>query len=281
MHRWILRGLLLGAGLSSATADSIIVIEHSQTGLAIAADSRQVDERTGALSDNACKLLALGAKLVFAAAGQSVPVPEGSPVFGAEVQWTYDEARIAFERLQSQSASNPVEAVAKVWKESIQKVLEETFSKYPDSFVQMPQGGYLLKGVFAGLDAKGEISLMQVSVKPKRPPTIEMRIERIIPGERLAHLALGRTEIVTEFSDLRTERARVEAAQRERELATLDPVARVSRGATRLVDLTIGFLQPERIPDQASVGGKIDSMELRRRGEIRWLQRSDACMNGK
>jgi len=119
---------------------------------------------------------------------------------------------------------------------------------------------------------------MKVSVKPKRPPTIEVLIERIIPSQRPAHLALGRTEIVAEFTDLRTERARAEAAQRERELANLDPVARVSSGATRLVDHTIGFLQPERLADQASVGGMIDLLELGRSGEIRWLQRQDSII---
>ena len=267
--------MILGAVLQLQATESIIVIMHAEDGLVVAADSRQIDEETGATSDTACKILPLGDKMIFAAVGQELPVPEGSD--GRGLEWIYSEARLAFKQVQSQKArdpdANPVEDVALAWKDAIQAVLEETFFKHPDSFVQMPRNGYLLRGVFGGLDPKGDVSLLEVSVKPKHAPKFEVLTGHIASGPQLAHVALGNTDILDEFTRARTDRARTEAAQQERELANLDSAERAARTATRLVDLTIGLLSA----DHAALGGAIDLLELRRNGEIHWRQRKDIC----
>src|SRR5690242_10177689 len=174
MRRLALLLLLILFGAGGAMADAVIVVVYNKNGLAVAAESREADGETGGMSDSACKILPLGNEMFFAAAAHSLPAPEGSGVGDKEAAWIYSEARVAFHQWQTQGSKDEnqtsVEAVAQNWKEAIQEVLEETFATQPDSFVQMPRDGYLLRGVFGGIEANGEISLMVVSVKPRKAP---------------------------------------------------------------------------------------------------------------
>jgi len=273
MRRFVILLLLLGFSLATAPADTIIVVVYDKNGLAVAADSWEKNEQSTGL---ACKILPLGENMFFAAATQSLPAPEGSGDPGKEAAWIYSEAQVAFNQSRlpvgNDSEEDPVEAVAQRWKQAIQEVLEETFAAQPESFVQMPRDGYLLRGVFGGVQQSGEIALVVVSVRPKKAPRFEVVLEHLAPGSNLGYLALGKSEVAREFLEMQTERARMEAAQQESELGRSDANPLAMRAA-RLVDLTIG-LQP---PEQSTVSGPIDILQLRHNGEIEWLQRKETC----
>jgi hypothetical protein len=268
---------LIGFSLAIARADTIVVVVYDKNGLAVAADSWGKNEQTGSVSDHACKILPLGESMFFAAATHDLPAPEGS---GSTVQgatWIYTEAQVAFNQLRLKSGEDSdgvsVEAVAQHWKQAIQEVLEETFATQPESFVQMPRDGYLLRGVFGGVDPTGGISLVVVSVKPKKAPAFEVMLEHLTPGSKLDYLALGRSEVVREFLERQTERARNEASQQQSELAQLDAGTQMARRAARLVDLTIG-MQPPELP---TVAGPIDILQLRPDSKLNWVQQKESC----
>jgi hypothetical protein len=277
MRRLFLLFSLILSGISNAMADAVIVVVYDKNGLAVAAESRQGDGEASGTSDRACKILPLGDKMFFAAAAHSLPAPEGGAAAGSESAWIYGEAQVAFHQWQTQGGKvedqTSVEAVAENWKRAIQEVLEDTFTAQPESFVQMPRDGYLLRGVFGGLDENGDIALIVVSVKPQKPPSFEVFLEHLTPGSKLDYVVLGKSDIAREFLELQTARARSEAAQQESELASVDADAQLARRAARLVDLTIG-MQP---PDQSTIGGPIDILQMRAGGQIDWLQRKESC----
>jgi len=278
MRHWFFVLSLIFFNIGDAIADAVIVVVYNRNGLAVAADSREPDAGTGGTSDHACKILPLGNNMFFAAAAHSLPAPEGSGGAGKEAAWIYGEAQVAFRQWQTQGSKledqTAVEAVAENWKRAIQEVLEETFAAQPESFVQMPRDGYLLRGVFGGLDETGQLTLVVVSVKPQKAPSFEVLLEHLTPGAKLDYVVLGKTDVVREFLEMQTERARMEAAQQEREVSSLDPDAQLARRAARLVDLTIG-MQPT---EQSIIGGPIDILQMRAKGQLGWLQRKESCI---
>ena len=276
MRNWFFVLSIIFFNVGDAMADAIIVVVYNRTGLAVAADSREPDAGTGA-ADRACKILPLSDNMFFAAAGHSLPAPEGSGGVGKEAAWIYGEAQVAFRQWQTLGSKvedkTAVEAVAENWKRAIQEVLEETFEAQPESFVQMPRDGYLLRGVFGGFDEAGEIALVVVSVRPQKAPNFEVLLEHLTPGSKLDYVVLGKTDVVREFLEMQTARARTEAAQQESELANLDGGVQLARRAARLVDLAIG-MQPA---EQATIGGPIDILEMGAGDQITWVQRKESC----
>jgi len=110
-----------------------------------------------------------------------------------------------------------------------------------------------------------QVMLIQIGIEDGR---IKIITPHRISPEVCPPCVPGRSEIVTEFLGLTTERARVEAERLAHETNGLSNDEREARWMIRLVDLTIKLL-----PDTVDVGGPIDALELRTGEPLRWIQR--------
>jgi hypothetical protein len=114
-----------------------------------------------------------------------------------------------------------------------------------------------------------QVILIQIGIEDDK---VQMITLRRIGSEVCQPCALGRSEIVTEFVGLTTERARTETERLARETSGLSDDEREIRRIIRLVDLTIRLLL-----DTDDVGGPIDALELRAGEPLRWIQRKSKC----
>ncbi len=249
----------------------------------MAADSRAKPE-DGGYVDSYCKITALSDKLIFSVTGfarvHSDAIPEDLRFDSIEV------ARKAFAQFTSNSElwwedDTTVQRIASIWANamSVHLIRAAPFQLHHLVSRMAKRRDAFVRGIFVGLDQNGKIVVSVGIVQYwKQQPGARMHpparpiVETLIATDKLVINAFGRTEIVREILDGSTERARIEGEQMNFLQSSLPPEQFDRMKIIRLVDLTIAFH-----PARSSVGGFIDAVELKRGGQIEWIQRKPHC----
>ena len=276
MKKAILLGLAiltvrLGAS-AQVQSGSVVAITSSKDEIVIAADSRRLigDSYT----DSACKIAALGNKLIFAAVGDTGFGPSGAIEWDAQTV-----ARNEFARLETEhTAHDWTLDLAKAWGNAAKTKVQELLTKYgKDVFDQKS----IMGAVFAGIDKNGEVSLVGSAVDYQATEQggllATSRFYPIAPGKILV---LGENEIADELFNAST----VSGAELRQEAAEDAKDSKNSKDSTVLmaievVKLTIehhsGKINNGRL--EHTVGGPIDAVVLSHSTGIRWIQRKNIC----
>jgi hypothetical protein len=281
--------LLPSQASSQVRSGGIVVMGRSRQGIMLAADSR-VNLGNGKYQDTACRIAALGDKLIFAAAGimsdDSAALPENLR-FDVTM-----EARRAF-LLHSLTPENLpdlgiVGTIASNWGLNISKHLRAAAEASPANLqewlkrIDVSRESSFVVGIFAGIEADGGLSVYLVHVDLAPPTQASAAKESyfltamLVPGKSADSLPLltpfGMTEIVNEINDGKTDRAKHEIDTLHNLQNTLSAETLAIRQAIRMVDLTIAYH-----PQPEFVGGSIDAIELPHSGKVRWVQRKEIC----
>jgi hypothetical protein len=253
---------------------TIAVVLYDVKRLIIAADSRNNFGKGLGASQNdlSCKIAALGKYSVFVASGL-IGYDNAGPRDQLETWRATDEARRVYARLVKKHGEwqdEYIDEFARSWGEVVQSRIADLASFAPLTVHMAAVDGLLTTALTATGHGKNiQVILIQIGNKDGK---IQVTTLHRIGPEVCPPCALGRGEIVTEFVELKTERARIEAQRLSRETIGLSDDEREIRRIIRLVDLTIRLL-----PENTDVGGPIDALELHAGEPLRWIQRKSEC----
>ena len=261
---------------SQAEHGTIAVVYYTPSKIIIAADSRVLlgtDDTDTRHEDNACKVAALGDKIVFVSAGYSGYNRNG-PLDALPTWRVSDEAHQAysdvFAELKNKASKPAVTLVAARWGELIRAHITDLYSIRPKAIADLAVDGLLTSAIFSGTSADGHLIVLLVQLK-LGTNGVEVVGPKEITTETCPPCALGDGSIFLEFFSKTSERARDEAARwaiRKRQLSQTE-FDRL--WIIRFVDLTILLY-----PSPNEVGGFIDALELTPQG-VTWIQRKDNC----
>jgi hypothetical protein len=254
---------------------TIAVVRYRDTRVTIAADSRTNLgwDAAHVVKDDECKLTNLGEYAVFVASGFTGYDNNGPRDRLASWRAT-SEARRVFSELLARDPvwlDSRLDELAMAWGKAVQSKTIE-LAQYNPSAVRRSAVNGLLTTAFVASGRRSIISAAVVQLGIDARGSIELLPIRRITPEVCPPCALGRGEIVTEFLEVKSERARAESQRFARETKGLPETELDKRLVTRLVDLTIRLL-----PDQAEVGGPIDVLQLDAGKGIRWNARKPTC----
>lgn len=256
-----------------AEAGSVLVAVYSADEIAMAADSRVTNVKTGEFRDNYCKLAARDGKALFGTTGL------------VESIGGFDSAAL-FRRVAGALAANPrkgfVEQIATQWADQ----MDENYAKMPanliHAFMSENSGNRALDcSLFAGVGPSGDLSLVRARLfygAGGNPPVVRYKIEVVplasaTPGY-IQIAGCGNIDILKTFTPPKTPAAQAEVQSWKR--FSSDPPAQIAR---RLVSLTIAREGPERFGGReiVPVGGAVDEAETRRGASVKWLSLKRGC----
>jgi hypothetical protein len=270
MHALMWLALIVHPAFAQIQAGSVGVAYLTDEKIALAADSR-VTLGKDPPRDDACKVTALGGKMVLVATGAAGYVSR-SPLIPS---WsTAEEARRAFQSVQ---ARNPdTDGWTGDVAVDLAKHLAGRFSallKWERSSVveAAAENGALAVALLGGRGYNGHPELFQVAVTfGNATPAIAWKVSTVTcPLNDVC--AIGKTDVVTEFAGMTSARARWETASWATDDAETAARDYAVRQAMRLVQLTMKYQQG------TSVGGPIDAAELEPEGRVRWYARKQNC----
>lgn len=242
---------------------TVVVFGYSKEKVIVAADSRVTFGLEGH-DDTQCKVAALGNKVIFATGGVA-GLPDG---------WTpAAEARRAFEAVAPGAWDTG--PIANRWAAGAVKRLKAEAAIRPEQLIKHTENNILLIGVFAAAQQDDKISVnVRMLTYSQEGGSIYIGFDSVVfgPNVEMDIQGFGRTEIVDEFVHPVTPRAKREAEQWARESMRFSPDRRDQLRIIRLVDLTLAYH-----PRSETMHGPIDAVELRRGGQITWIQRKANC----
>ena len=242
---------------------TVIVVSYTKNKIIIAADSLvTIQKPDGRIEKNrhACKISALDKKVVFASAGG----------LGEIDKWSAsEEARLAYKRALLKHNPDFSAQITYEWATAVAPLITTTYLNHKAAMDSMIPTGILGTGIFAGVDDKGELWLTRVEFYVKRSmgDTVEYRPFKINLGECAPVCAVGRTDILREFSGLTSNRAKIEAAKWKPPRGVPADVARV----IHFVDLTVTY------DPTGDVGGPVDAAVIKRNGSVQWFRKKRDC----
>lgn len=256
-----------------AEAGSVLIAVYSADEIAMAADSRVTNVKTGVFSDDYCKLAARGGRALFGTTGL------------VESIGGFDSAAL-FRRVAGELASNPrkgfVEQIAARWADQ----MDQNYAKMPPNLIHAFMGENsgaraLDCSLFAGIDSSGDLSLARARLfygAAGNPADVRYKIEVIplasaTPGY-IQIAGCGNIDVLKSFTPPKTPAAQAEVDSWKR--FTRDPPAQIAR---RLVSLTIAREGKERFGGRevVPVGGAVDEAEARRGDSVKWLSLKRGC----
>lgn len=255
---------------------TIVLIDISQSRVIIAADSRSSPSGR-ILSDHACKITALGKKMLFAESG----IAGSNHTVLKSLNWhASDDAVAAFKRVVSKAPAKDgdlVTAVAAEWEKKMK--VRHTRDERTAGFLDDVPTDVLSDSVFAGLDDRGRIMAREVSFTFDRAeaqkkgfsPVVSKNQPWIVPAEMTLKV-MGHSEVALEFASKSSERALVEAQRWQLEMQSRRNEDYYVSYLKHLIDLEATYA----IPD-AGVGGDVDIATLDSGGTIRWVRRKKDC----
>jgi hypothetical protein len=247
---------------------SIAIIYLSEDKIIMAADSK------GNLPNkppvyNECKVSALGKHMVFLSVNLTAweeSAPGGVPSWNST-----EEAHRAYERLEPISQNEGfVIQLANEWAKAVADDIRTDYRYDPPAIASTAENGVLTDALF-GESRNNRIRLFWERIT-FHPFSLEpIQVETLTEFPQMGFTAAGKRDIFDEFTNLASPRAKREAEEWAKKSLRIRPEDRDLMKAIRLADLTVLYDQ------SGTVGGKIDALELRRGGEVRWKQRKDVC----
>jgi hypothetical protein len=266
---------------------TVIVLSASQEKLVLAADSRGTHLRGGRFAgydDNACKILELNPKLLFAIAGMA----STSPALPADIY--FDAGNVARETATRfrfdatrMETNKTVKEIAEQW--AVEMTLRIKRGVERGNF--RAPGETWLTGIFAGLEPNGETAVAIGYVTYSRPRT-GWTVPPAAPSIRTFEIprpftlieAFGISKVAESYvvRGKVSDKARSEHVQiRQAQLKT--PAQFPESIPARLVALTIKSDDDTRLNffGPKLVGGEIDAAVLFRNAKVKWHHRKLNC----
>jgi hypothetical protein len=277
-----MRSLLLVPMILCWVYPATAQIEHGSVGvvyftkyeISVAADSRgTVKDNSIPPDDTVCKIAALGGNVIFVLTGVT-----RYPRTGSQFLDNAGEARIAYGNVVSRFGTSVghVDSIADEWKRSMVEKLNVIAQFHPADFANaVTPAGRIADVMIGGTDASGGLVLYGISITTTLPVTVESRAVGW-SGQIDCHLhhgfcGIGSSEIVTEFADQTSKRAKREAAEWRRRGKRQYPGGVGMAKTRRMVELTIAHHVGN------DVGGPIDEARMTGNGSIIWYGRKPNC----
>jgi hypothetical protein len=264
---------------------TIVVVTVTKARAYIAADSRTTFTDDDSLTNDRCKVIALGEDFLFASTGRTTleSVPDKS-----QYRWdSNDEARNVYgplsrswQRVNSRKAqvsggneNRFVDAVADRWAEGSMWTMVEFLGIAKNDILQGDAQGGIVTGIFVGNDPDGRLTVTARTIR-RIPGSRDFEWVRLIPTNFKTSITLrfGRTEIVQRLLQPTTTAEKREAHEFLQEIQKKPRDEQGWFRTFKLAQLTV-----QRHPNQREVGGEIDVAELARGRKVRWIQRKKAC----
>ena len=235
----------------------------------MSADSKTIGAETGKVYSQ-CKIIAFGDKFVFQIAGLiDNKIPNG-----------WDARLIAkniwkSESLHESDAATLVQRVSDKWIEETKIIYSDPeYIKHKRKF--QPESPVIANVVFAATDKNGQLSARAVNVvfdirafDSTGKVALGYPFEDEVPGK---WITAGSSEIIREYMDRSTPRARAFMDKWDVANAKLSSGARQAALAREMIDLSIR-LHPNRI----KLGRPIEVVQIEPTKGIRWIANENRC----
>jgi hypothetical protein len=250
---------------------TIIVIGASKNKIVVAADSRG-KFGPGKYADHQCKITALSDKFVFASNGEAgISVDLAIPYRPISID-VPEQARIAFKSVDPKS-DDFLYSVAVLWGRNISSLFNEAVEVAGPQVVLAgnPDAG-AINGYFFG-SSPGLVLYMENTYRSGNRVLFDKSPAVIPLTDTIRYSPHGAFRAtVLELREGKTERAKKEAVQWERQSATFPVDDRDVLKAVRWVQLTL-----DDHPGSDEIGGPIDSLTITPLGGVHWHSQKKEC----
>lgn len=261
--------------VSQVQHGSVGVVYYTKNKIVVAADSRVSSSGGGAIvpsNDNECKVVALDGDVVFVSTNMV-------RVLGSLLVPGWDNnsmIRAAYAKIRGVNSGvrGHLADVAEEWSAMAAANFNAMARFQPHIFRQMTSDvgdEAFTIAYIGGADGSGNLVLFGMDVIPNSFHTAA--VGRVGPIPACSHhnfCAIGVTDIVVEFADTSSDRAKREAAEWKPPKGT-PPIDYDAIKTMRMVELTIQHRTGN------DVGGPVDAVQLNRDGSIRWYARKKNC----
>lgn len=287
--KWCACAVIFFAAISSGRAEAqidfgtVIVVGISQDRVVVATNTGPVSQD----GHGRCKLSVLDGKVLYGATGVVADTATAMPNV-----WTIDAASVAKTAFEdapktmqacaaagSSCPSDPKslpENVAQGWSDSLLSSLATASNIGTDDW----KLGAGVTGIFAGIGPSGEMEAVVDQIVCEKPgaqtaeaadkprsncqPHLDFSNKIVAPKGRTVWIPLGISDIANEYLRQSSDRAKQDVKEW--------PNLQEWQIAYRLVDLTLAYS-----PKKLNVGGPIEALELRRNGNVTWIQNPEHC----
>lgn len=276
----ILGFLVLFPALASAqfVSGTAVVFIVSSDRVIVAVDSRTMNSQPlRSPTDDACKIVVLGPKLLFAEAGLE---GQAHAIFTSKNWSVQREAVRAFAKFRTPHVqhSDPVDRVSADWLSSMTKIYRTTLQQYRQDIIHSAPSNILISAAFLGLDKTGQIKGRAMNITFDRAelgrtgkPLLSIDDKPWDMPRQPQTLSMGHDEVI---------QALLRKSDESRRLAEQSWLARhpLSNGDPFLTyaSFLIGYAE-DNSPVDYGIGGPIDEIELLPRRGIRWIHKKPGC----
>jgi len=247
---------------------SVVFVDFAQDEITVAADSRSFVPAISAHVDTECKISAFGNKFVFSLAGYA----------SAQGRWTAaSEARKVWES-QSKIVSNvPIlDRVVEGWITVMKNIYSDpVLIADARKRMEIEDDPIVASAVFAAMDKSGNLRSKLVEIYFDIGLFDLLKQIRIVPkviDVTVGQSSLGHSEIIDEFRNGTTERARDYMNWYTARIASLPLHQRRAEFTSKMAELTV-LLHP----DKDALAFPIDVLQLRQRTGVHWVWKKPNC----
>ncbi len=268
------------SAFAQINSGSVLVFSISKDQLIVATDSRTVDnDGRRPPNDLECKISTFNHQVIFTSiGGKSYSPTDHDFVAGWD---NYDVAHSVVQSARGEPSEAHIRDVVHRWAEIIKVNWRSLYAWNPAKVIDAAEHGKggLTSGVFAeGRAGKGYMLGAQITFHRNSIEPIEVVMgspTNCLPCEQREATKIcigGEDEVAAEFCSQHTERAKNEGWNRWNISPSLmKAFNKTELWPIRLADLTVAY------DIHGDVGGRIDAVEFKPDGSIRWLQRKDNC----
>jgi hypothetical protein len=249
---------------------SVGVVYYTDEKVIVAADSRgSWSQENASADDSACKIATPKRQLVFVSTNAAGYRDDSDPTVAP---WTnIEEIRRAAEFYPN--SRGHLSEIADIWGRDIALHFESLYLRHPELVIEARArgNGVLTVAITGGLDAIGNLVLFQTVVtfdESKLQPIAFLT--KGINCPRHSYCSIGENEIVKEFVDQSSNRAKAEAKVWKPPKGSA-PTDRDILRVMRLVDLTVKYHVGN------DVGGAVDAVQLNKDGSLCWFALKKNC----
>lgn len=278
--------LFILAALVCASAEAqraykgtVVVVGFSTEEAVIAADSRISSKDD--TKDTRCKIFQIDDRTVMALAGITVIYPENAPPHVSPLFDTNDVARQAVRDLTSTGAKAhfdiPVftNTFAQLASAGVNQLRLTNPSAFRSMLLQLKHNELVSGFIIGNRTGAIEVFRLALAYQPftdgKPIPTFEIQVTNLEPGFGFLIAAEGETEVVAEFTDQKSLRAREEALKWKLAVQGNPGKDWNALKVIRLAELAIQFQKGK------TIGGPIDVVKLTRRSHVQWIRKKPSC----
>jgi hypothetical protein len=254
---------------SQVKTGTVIYANFEKDEITIAADSRINIPGLDGHDDMECKIVALSPKSIFSLAG----IAERSNHWDA-----FEVARQTW-KIESKKTltTNLLNRVVSEWLSTMEKSYADPYV-IKDLRAHMKDEPIVATAIFAAVDNTGTLRMEAVDISFDSlffDSTQQVKlVDKITEIPAHSHISMGHDEVVIEFHDKTTQRAKDYMAWYERRLAGMTVSQSQAELASKFIELSI-LLHP----DNSELGFPIEVLQLRPGTGVHWISHKPKCRN--